>query len=466
MRQRRRAGFALAVVLGAAAGIAGPGPRTLGLPGAWPLPTCAAGDEEPLTGARLEAAIVGWIQDLSAPAYVRREAARHHLAQHVEAARERLEALRESGDAEVRRTVELLLATQAGATTGEEVLPVTAGLNAASLGAFEDDPARATPVARLEHLLTSVGGHAVWPGEPPADVAAPPPGGGAAGVGRSFFALVDQLAAAGGAVASDAFDSLGALHLVAAEGAPPPAPLADAGLFRVRVVEVTRTRTLGSADGAARTTLGLHVAWAPALEVRELRAPRVISARDDAGAAWSAATRGGFTMMGLSSGSSSARIPLVLESSPDAASDELTVLEIEIPMLARHGRRQLLVDGEGALPRHLDADGRSTDEHAAVLSLLSLVSEPPGSGSWSVEAVARLPEGRSATAGLVLVTDDGRLLRMHVSAGRVVSADGTVHLTGRAWRAGAGPPRAFGLAWFEHEDAVTLRVRLEHVPLR
>ena len=123
------------------------------------------------------------------------------------------------------------------------------------------------------------------------------------------------------------------------------------------------------------------------------------------------------------------------------------------------------VDAGTPLPCAVDAEGAPAEPDAAVLRVLTLGEERPGSGSWLAEAVVRLPDGKASTAGLLLVDATGRAVRMHVAAGRVASADGSLHVTGRAWRV-EGPPTGIGLAWFDHEDAATLRVAFEDVPLR
>lgn len=416
-----------------------------------------SGEEAP-DAAPGAAEVTQWIEELAARSYAVRENARRQLADHLDAVRPRLEALREHPDAEVRRAIETLLASGGARPQAVETEESGAGLDASTLGAFERASGVAGAAARLDAIVRSVGAQVAWPGQAP-DVAAP-----ATEDALPFWSLVDRLAAAGEARPAESFDTLGLLRLSRALPGAGDAPTADVGLFRARIVEVTRTRVLGSPQTGVPASLTVQLAWAPAIEVRQLTSPRLVEALDDEGHAWKAAQRG-ITRMGLSSASGSARIPLVIEPDGDHDGARLETLALELPLTVRHGRRELLVDADTPLPCAVDAAGAPAQDDAAVLRVLTLGEERPGSGSWLAEAVVRLPEGRAATAGLLLVDATGRAVRMHVAAGRVASADGSLHVTGRAWRVD-GPPSRIGLAWFDHEDAATLRVAFENVPLR
>ncbi|MGE0193103.1 MAG: hypothetical protein AB7T63_13800 [Planctomycetota bacterium] len=430
--------------------------------GAW-VPVGAGDDDPPPVpveheGADVDADLARWTRELASTSYAVRENARRRLAEHLEAARARLEALREHPDAEVRRAVEELLAGTGTRAASTETAEPTSGVDAARLGAFDEASGTADVAERLDAVVRSVGGQVAWPGDRPEQLAL------VTDEGLPFWTLVDRLAAAGDARPAESFDALGLLRLARPPVAVGTVPTVDVGLFRARIVEVTRTRVLGAPPGGVPASFAVQVAWAPAIEVRQLTSPRLVEARDEAGNAWRTAQRG-ITRMGLSAASGSARIPLVVEPEGEHDGGRLAILDLEIPLTVRHGRSELLVDAGAKLPSAVDASGAPAEPDVAVLRVLTLGEERPGSGTWLAEAVVRLPEGRSASAGLLLVDATGRAVRMHVAAGRVASADGSLHVTGRAWRV-EGPPRQIGVAWFDHEEAATLRVRFADVPLR
>ncbi|MCB9900141.1 MAG: hypothetical protein H6826_02215 [Planctomycetes bacterium] len=415
-------------------------------------------DEEAPAGEPSAADVRRWIEELASRSYAVRETARRQLAEHLDAVRPRLEALREHPDAEVRRAIEALLAGGEPRTRPTESEDGGSGVDASTLGAFDRAKGVEGAAARLDAIVRSVGAQVSWPGQVP-ETAAP-----TTDDDLPFWSLLDRLAAVGEARPAESFDTLGLLRLARAMPDAGPVPTVDVGLFRARIVEVTRTRVLGSPQTGVPASLTVQLAWAPALEVRQLTSPRLVEAHDEDGHAWKAAQRG-ITRMGLSSASGSARIPLVIEPDGDHDGAHLKTLALELPLTVRHGRRELLIDAGTPLPCAVDAEGAPAEPDAAVLRVLTLGEERPGSGSWLAEAVVRLPDGKASTAGLLLVDATGRAVRMHVAAGRVASADGSLHVTGRAWRV-EGPPTGIGLAWFDHEDAATLRVAFEDVPLR
>ncbi len=417
------------------------------------------GEDDPPSGVELDGRIAAWIEDLAATSYARREDARRGLAEHLAVARGRLEALRNHPDAEVRRTVEALLAKEprpSGEMSSDGAPP---RLDAAVLGSFDPARGEASIAARLDAVARGVGGHVLWPqGSPEGTFETDD-------ADRPLFALLEALALAGGAALPEPpFDALGAMRLVVAPTAPGSVPTADAGCFRVRIVEVTRRRDLRVASAVAPAQLLVQLWWAPAIELREMEALRVTTARDEHGRAWR--SPGAPNRITLHSSMSSLTLPITLQSEAGVDAERLEVLELEFPLAVRFGRREMLFPADSAWPLTADADGANVEAGDAAVEIVSLSSgTPPDRGEWVAEAIVR-PRGASmGGAGLVLEDAAGRLVRMHVAAGQVEQAGGSLNLSGRAWRVD-GPPRRVGLAWFADEGLATLRVRFGNVPLR
>jgi hypothetical protein len=413
-----------------------------------------AGEDDGGKAPRAER-IAQWIEDLGSDRYAVREAARSRLEREGAAARGPLEARREDPDPEVRRAVGLLL-ERLEATPVDLPPPALGDLSA--VGRVDLDLAEPRPAREALRLL----------GEPFGARFALPKSAGEVPVrmrveDAPFFAALDAVAAAAGVSPQEGFSPSGDLFL-----APGPMvePWAAAGPLRVRVTEISVTRSLG---GSQRPVYSLTLAldWVPGVQVVSWETPLDIRGEDAAGGGYeaAAASRRRVTHgVGRSSRTGRFQVHLQPLSSPGeepAPADELASLDFRLPVRLRYDRRETSFPAPFA-----DLPARVAVSDEEEVSLLEVVAPTAGYGPWVARVAARLARPVSLD-GLDVWFETVEGHRVLAFGGtRFPSADGRLELTARAHLGTDARAAAVLVVYFREEEQGALAFHLQGVPLR
>jgi len=426
-------------------------------------PHAVQAEDEPPPGAPagdVRERVQGWLRDLTSDAFKVREAARTGLQREGLRARDLLEAAAQAEDPEVRRTVAAILARAPGVsrTPAADVRPGDFDtLGRVSLD-LEDVP--------LEQALALLGARLGAHFELPE-------GAGTKKISVTLgevpcFRALGALLKAGGLRMPAPFDAHGNGKLVAAAEDDPVVPSAVAGPVRVRVEEVSATRSFG-ASSAPRYVVKVRLDWAPFVQVTQYQTARVDAARDPDGKPYRPSPVMSRTVhRGVGARTRSATLDIHLIPGQEGCKPELGVLEVTLPLTLRYDLAQVVLDDTARIPVALDVSGklagRGQDESVTFLSLLP---SEQGEGQWIAEYAAVLKEETpQRTIQSFVREDDGRLTQLYVAGGRSRGADGTMRITARAYRGNKGKPKAIVVTWHRREEMGDLRFRLEGIPLR
>ncbi len=402
--------------------------------------------------AALRARVVQWLDDLRSASFETRETARAGLERYAQAAPDLLEARKDDPDAEVRRTVRTILERLHGAAP-----PPPAPQDGDVEGVGRVTISANGPLsAVLERLGAPYGARAVVPGDAGGTVVAldlhdvP------------FFEALAQVAAVADLVAPGPFEPDGTIALRGAD-ATPAVPSAASGPLRVRVEEVTSTRTL--TRPGRRHHLVLDLDWMPAVSVSVWRTPTDLQAVDpDGRPVPPGAAMRSRTSWGAGVGATSGRFAIDLDPAADDRVERLARLEFALPVRLAVGRHDVHFDRPtDDLPRTLPP-GSGPDTEGAVT--LRSLARAPGNGPWVAEVGIRLAgETAERTLSLWLDRDDGTSVPLTAGT-RFPSADGWLSIVARAWGRSEALPVRLRATWLTSEVEGNARFRLEDVPLR
>jgi hypothetical protein len=426
-----------------------------------PSASLFAGDEPgtPLTEAEVRERVPGWIEELRSPSFEVRERARAALEAHAARAEDLLQKHRDDTDPEVRRTVCVIL----DGLGREAAEPLADPGDLKALGRVSlSAEGKAADLFRI--LGEGQGARFVLPTPEPEDAIV------LAFTDVPFFTGIAQLAAVFGLDASGTFDAAGTLVLrpLVADPESAETPEASNGAFRVRLAEVTATRTLGGA-GQRRYQLALDLDWAPSVQLVSYGTPTNLLARTAADARYrpGAAMRSN-TTYGVGTGQRRARLTLHLDPPETGEAEEhLEALSFRLPLRLRRDPRRLRLDAALERPLTLGVDGQTAESGSPGSFTLEELDQPDGEqGPWVAYVVARLPgETARRSVQAYLEAADGTL-RPTVAGARTQSADGVLRLTLRAYGRWEDPPVAVHVEWFGTEEEGALDFALVGVPLR
>ena len=431
-----------------------------------------AGAEDPppipsgLAGEALQKEAKRWLADLQAASFTDRERARRGLKRYASQLQDLLESALEDPDPEVRRTCQELL-EQAG------VLSRTDAAN--------DDDVPVGDFAALSQVTWRIDGMSAADafarfGEAHGGVFVLPSTHAARKVsvdvdGAPYFTALAELLRAADLEMRHPFDRGGKATLearVVDQGEPaPPVPWTAVGPIQVRVTEVVTKRLLGT-HAPPSFVLKLDIWWAPAVQVNQLSMPRIVKAEDAAGRAYVAPSAAS-TTYGLGAGTYARTVDVALRPQGTTVGDRLASAELDLRLQMRHDPATVTLDDASTLPADRQWEGVDEDapEKEGLITFRSLECQPKGSTNWVAEIVAHLSgDLPQQTAQVTLVGADGERHAMHVGGGRTQSADGTLHLTARAWQAGKERPTSLALTWFRRQERGKLRFTLKDVPLK
>ena len=412
-----------------------------------------AEDEAP----QLERQVAQWIADLRSDDFAVRDAARKRLKAVAHQARKWLAPALDDPDPEVRRTVRALL----GPARIPTPTPVQIGdfSRLLSVGFDYEDKTAADALADFGRRF-----------------------GGSFDVPEShakkrvtvkaenvpYFEGLRTLLVAAELHMAAAFDRAGVAQLVAARpGVADAVPAVAAGPLWVRVIGRQTTVRFGHPPPAPHYALNLDVWWPPGIQVNQIRSLRVEVARDEKGRPFTSPGRG--MTYGLGQGMFSRTLDVALHPKEAEHGDKLAVLEITVPMRLRHGREVRSTTRTDALPVVLGSKGEPVEKLVAdgSVAFRSLATQEGRTRTWIAEVAARLSEDVSRQSAQVsLETASGRHVAMYLATGRSESADGTLHLTARAYNAGEERPKRIALQWFRHEEDGSVRIRFEDIALK
>lgn len=405
-------------------------------------------EDEPPAKDDVRRQVAGWIEGLRSEDFATRESARKQLKLHGLKAQDLLEAAKSDDDAEVRRTVRAILSR-----APKRVTPDTAGLapgDFRGLGTITL-AAKGRP---LGDVLAKMG-EPVWAefvvperlakAEVAFDLREAP-----------FFAALQRVLAPHGMHVPRPFDALGTTAIEALPTGVKPAPWAAAGPMRVRVTEVSASRTLGS-NAPRKYALTLELAWAPFVQVAQLETPKLEVARDPDGKGYrpTPAMNRNVTY-GVSTSRRHHDFTIHIMPEAEDAKPQLGVLELALTTRLRFDPTRVTFDAKEALPQTKDG-----------VTLHGIEAVEGSHGQYVVDFSAKLPDDvadRSLTAHIL--EPGGRLSTLGVYGGRSRSGDGTVRIRARAYRGNRGAPAGIRVAWHRREERGTLRFRLTDVPLR
>lgn len=422
-------------------------------------PAAPAVEDTPASGG-VRARVAGWLKDLRDDAFRVRDAARAGLQREGLRARDLLEAAAEAEDPEVRRTVAAILARAPGVTRVRQGDVHPGDFDA--LGRVSLD-LQGVP---LREALASLGKRFGGRFRLPADLPGKPVTLQAEGV--PCFTALASLMKLGGLQMPAPFDAQGAATLVLSSEDSPPVPRAFAGPLRVRVEEVTATRSFASKQGP-RYVVRLRLDWAPFVQVYQHRTVRVEVARDPDGKPFVAGPGMRSTARHyVGTRAHSAMIEVQLVPGPEGCKPELGVLEISVPMTLRYDRARVVLDDTARIPVVLDISGKPAGpKQEESVSFLSLEPSGQGRGQWILEYAAHLK--RDVARGTLeahVREASGRLSQLYVAGGRSRESDGSVRITARAYRGTKGKPKSLVVSWYRREDPGEIRFRLQNIPLR
>jgi hypothetical protein len=397
------------------------------------------------------------LDDLRSPSFAVRERARQGLERHGPRARDLIEAHRDDEDPEVRRTVRMLLSAMGRPAPVPE--PTPGDLSAVGIVSFSRE---ATPAELFAALGEPHGARFTLPEDhDPSPVSVTVDG-------MPFYAALEKLCGAMGLEAPDAFDASGMLELRVRAEAGEHAPWAAAGPLRVRVLEVSATRTLG-AEPTRRYAVTLEMHWAPSVQVMQYGTPHEIVAEDAQGRTYRRSTMGPTNVVrGVSTSARQAAVTIHLEPDAEGAEERLAVLEFVLPLRLRHDRRAVRFSDLEALPATLRADGAPADDPDAPGAVtLQRVVQPDGErGPWVADVSAVLPEASAQRSLQVALERDDGTLGPAMGGSRSFSADGHIQLSARAYVRWESGPQAAIVTWHRREEEGEVSIRLEGVPLR
>jgi hypothetical protein len=401
----------------------------------------------------------GWVKELASERYEVREKAREALERHGRQAPDVLKEFQDDPDPEIRRSVRDLLAR--GGKLVEAVPAEASDLKQVGRVTLR---AEAEPLGRVLEALDE--GFAVRVRVPEAARERPVT---LALEGAACFEALERLAEAVDLAAPGPFDADGMLAFEPRQAGLVAAPAGSAGPVRVRATRVEASRPLG-ATGPTLHGLTLEVQVAPCVQLVSYRAPRVSSALDAEGRRWKpAGANDGQATYGVGGEARRVETRVLLERADAEADERLDRLELVLDLRLRHERRAVVFTGFEGLPRTLDLAGQPSEAgRRGSVTLERLAAAEGRSDAWTVE-IACVLDGAPARASVEawLELADGARRRLWISGGRSsASADGRLRLVGRVFGAGASPPRAVHVVWFERESMGELPVVLRDVPLR
>jgi hypothetical protein len=414
----------------------------------------AGDDEGDPSPAEVRTQVEAWLTDLRSPEFAVREAARDGLAKLGPRVPELLEEHRDDEDAEVRRTIRLLLERMGREEPAEPAPPG----DLEALG-------RVTLTAKgtLPFLLDTLSaGHG-------ASFALPED------VGPDwfeihledvpFFEALEAVARAGGLSARAPFDVAGRLTLSRADPTD-LVPTAAAGPLRVRLAQVTSIRTLG-ATGGRRYVVGLDLDWMPTVQLTQRRSPRDLVAVDARGRGFKPGGAARDTTYGFSPSSRTVRIDVDLEPDDPEAIEHLEELSFVLPVRLQHGRRDVVFEGLADLTLPATRELARASGEGVDRVTLHAVERPDGEEGPLVVDVRTQLEGKTAASSVNVVLQYGDGTAQPASTGsRFPSADGTLGLRARAWGRRESGPVAVRVTWFTMEEEGQVAFSLSGIPLR
>ena len=365
-----------------------------------------------------------------------------------------LEERRDDQDAEVRRTVRLLL-ERMGREEPEEAAPPG---DLEALGRVTLT-AKGTLPFLLDTLSAGHGASFVLPEDVGADwfeihLEDVP-----------FFEALEAVARAGGLSARAPFDVAGRLTLTRADPSD-LVPNAAAGPLRVRLAQVTSIRTLG-ATGGRRYVVGLDLDWVPSVQLTQRRSPRDLVAVDARGRGFKPGSSARDTTWGFSPSARTVRIDLDLEPDDPEAIEHLEELSFALPVRLQHGRRDVVFEGLADLTLPATREVARASGAGVDRVTLHAVERPDGEGGPLVVDVRTQLEGETAASSVNIVLQYGDGTAQPASTGsRFPSADGTLGLRARAWGRREEGPVAVRVTWFTVEEEGQVAFSLSGIPLR
>jgi hypothetical protein len=422
-----------------------------------PVPVPAAPPESPVDP---RAQVAAWLQELTSASFQTREAARAQLEREGLRARDLLEAAREHPDAEVRRTVEAILARSPGARR-EPAATIRHG-DFEALGRITLQLEKVTRAQALRAVGEQMGGHFELPGAPsdlPLSLRL---------TEKPAYAALAALLDVCGLRMPGPFDADGQAALVEPVPDAPVLPWAAAGPTRVQLQEVSATRTFDK-DVAPRYLVRLRLDWAPFVQVAQYGTPRIESAFDPDGKPFLPSpdmTR--VVRRGVGTRSRSTPLDLHLLPGKEGCRPEVAVLTFSLPLTLRYDLAEVVLADTAKIPVSLDTSGAAAKpdvEGSVTFHSLELVDERQG--QWVAEYSVRLQsEIAQRTVEAYVIEEGGARTQLYVAGGRSRSADGTVRITARAYRGQRGRPKGLVVRWHRREEEGELRYRVTDIPLR
>jgi len=422
------------------------------------LPAHAEDEPAPEAPAGVVAEVTAWVKELRSEDFEVREAARRNLLARGLEAREVLEAAQDDPDPEVRRTVRAVLARAPATNPVDRVRPGDfRGIGRLTVQ-VKDRPLSEVVERLDEALCAHIEPPEAWLARPVTiDL-----------VDTPCYDILAAIEALTSTRAQQPFDSAGRMLLVAHDGKVDAAPRAATGPMQLTVLEVAATRSFG-VEAPPRYALKLQLEWAPFVQVQQYERPSIEVARDPTGKRFQpSAAMQGTASYGIGTSTKHHTTTVYLEPADTDCQERLGALELRVPMRLRYDVATVVFDDLDRLPVCRGPDGKprepGTDES---VQLHGVEQADAGRGPWVVDFTATLlAPGAQQTLEAFLVDADGALQRVGVYGGRSIAADGTMRITGRAYRGATGRPKGLRVGWFRREEEGTLRFRLEDVPLR
>lgn len=381
-----------------------------------------------------------------------REAARTRLQTLARPARTLLEARRGDPDPEVRRTIEGLL--------GPQPAPETPAGALGSLG-LVTFAAKGTLQEVIDQFGAQVGGNVLLPAtgrDAAVEIQAE---------SVPYFQVLGGILGAAGLDAVDGFDDAGVATASPIDAATRAACVAYAGPFRADVVSVQTTRTIRPGP-RLRFAIGITLLWSPEVEVVSYTMPSVVRAVDATGVALRGIDADG-SVYGHG-GARRANLTLTLEPPTAEVPERVETLEMRTRLRLRSGQQSAVFEGlEGlALPASRVVPLPSEGGREAKV-VLEAFGPDPERAEVRRAIVAVVPPRGATPDGLSvrLVTDDGGVHAMVERSSRVVSSDGVVKVTVRAYGLPvSAKAKALRVAWYSREGEMWVPLSMKGLPLR
>ena len=422
------------------------------------LPASLRAEDEPAASpADLRKRVVAWLEDLSSDSFRVREAARAGLQREGLRARDLLEAAAQHDDPEVRRTVEAILAR--GPQVKREPVADVAPGDFDGLGRLDLDLQDVPLRTALDDLGAQMGGHVRWTpkGEGPRITLK--------ARGLPCFEALARVLAEAKLHMPKPFDAEGNGHPLEI-GRLPHVPWAAAGPLRVRLQEITATRSFEK-EAPPRYLVRLRLDWAPFVQLVQYETPRITSVVDPDGKPFlPTPTMSRSVRRGVSARSRSATLDLHLMPGKQPTKPTIGVLEFTLPLTLRYDVAEVALADLTKIPLTVGADGkpRPADQDGAV-TFHSFDEQEHG--QWILDYGARLDGDVAQRSVQAYVREaKGGVTQMYVAGGRSRSADGNVRVTARAYRRNQPAPAGLVVRWFQREEPGEVRFRLEQIPLR